>query len=111
MEKPDDKLAEEKKAWDVAPDAPIVPKFTVSLPPRPVEPETLAAGQRQASNTALALSAVSAFVAPIIVLVVAGWLLDLKLRHTTYWFSLLGAVLGLVVGISSLVRTLQKLNS
>ena len=111
MEKPDDERAEENKSPDVAPDAPIVPKFTVSLPPRPAPPESRAAAQRQSGNTALALSAVSAFVAPIIVLVVAGWLLDLKLHHTTYWFSLLGAVLGLVVGISSLVRTLQKLNS
>ncbi len=89
-------------------DAPHPPKVEVNLPPHP---KVKAAGEdsRQMGKMAIASTAASSFVSPIIILSVVGWWLDQKLK-TGPWMAFGGVVLGFVVGVMQLLRITSKLN-
>jgi hypothetical protein len=59
------------------------------------------------NKAALASTAATAFIMPTIVLALIGYFLDQKL-HTNY-LAFIGVVVGLIVGISSLMRIIKRL--
>lgn len=89
-------------------DAPSPPKIEVQLPPHPKVKEA-GSDSRQMGKMAIASTAASAFVSPIIILSVAGWWLDQKMK-TGPWLAFSGVVLGFVVGVVQLLRITNKLN-
>ncbi|HEV2472740.1 MAG TPA: AtpZ/AtpI family protein [Chthonomonadales bacterium] len=92
------------------PDAPEPTRIDPALPPRP---GTRRAGQPQPGeyrNMGLAYSAASSFIIPVIALAVGGYLLDRALRHSTDWFAFVGVLVGMLVGVSSLMRVMNRLN-
>ncbi len=91
------------------PELPKAPKIEAKLPPRPSK----TAKQREESSygkSAIVLSAVSAFLAPIVVLCLAGYWLDVRLKNKTYWFAFAGVIVGMITGTISLVGLLQKIS-
>jgi F0F1-type ATP synthase assembly protein I len=88
---------------------PEVPKLpSVARPAKPTFVKAAAPGSYQ--KAALASTAATAFVMPTLVLALLGYWLDQKLHHTTYYLAFGGVLLGLVVGISALLRIVNKLN-
>jgi hypothetical protein len=90
-------------------DVPEAPKIEVKLPPREGRPQpgTVAPGGYQ--KLAVAATAASSFVGPILVLGVGGWWLDQRL-HTNGTCAFIGTVVGFIAGIFSLLRVIQQLN-
>gem|GEM_PF-2912104 len=90
------------------PNLPEVPKYDAKLPdinaPRRGTVEPGAYGKM-----AVAVTAATSFVMPVIVMGGGGWLLDQKLKHETAWFALVGVVVGFFVGVVALLRVIQKL--
>ncbi len=90
------------------PNLPEVPKYDAKLPdwnkPRKgtVEPGAY-------SKVAVAATAATSFIMPVIILGGGGWWLDQKLKHDTAWFALVGVIVGFIVGVTSLLRVIQKL--
>ncbi len=88
-------------------DVPEVPRLAPVV--RPVKPGT----QRPAiepgsyNKAALASTAATSFIMPTIVLALIGYFLDQKL-HTNY-LAFIGVVVGLIVGISALMRIVKRL--
>ncbi|GDX41394.1 hypothetical protein LBMAG21_16860 [Armatimonadota bacterium] len=92
------------------PELPDVPALNSVLPPRPSKVKQVQEAQGGSYNkTALASIAASAFITPIMLLAVGGYALDAKLKHSTYWFAGLGLIIGMAVGVNSLLRVLQKI--
>lgn len=87
---------------------PAPPKLDPKLPPHPAKPDTQQAADY--SKAAIASTAASAFIMPIIILCLGGYLLDVHLKHTISWLAAIGVVLGLVVGITALMRILERLS-
>ena len=89
---------------------PAAPKFEVKLPPVAGKnaPGTVAPGAYQ--KVAIAATAASAFIAPILALGVGGWWLDQRLHSSIGICAFIGTVLGFIVGILSLMRVIQQLN-
>lgn len=87
---------------------PEVPKYNAKLPDisksrkGSIEPGSY-------GKLAVAATAATSFVLPVIVLGGGGWLLDQKLKHETAWFALVGVIVGFFVGVVSLLRVIQKL--
>jgi hypothetical protein len=92
-----------------APQVPDPPKMTQPLPPHPAKPQPGMVEPGSYSNMALATTAASAFIMPIIVLSVGGWWLDQKMHHTTAWIAFVGVLVGLVVGVSALIKVVNRL--
>jgi hypothetical protein len=92
-----------------APQVPEPPKMRQPLPPHPAKPRPGAVAPGSYSNMALATTAASAFIMPIIVLSVGGWWLDQKLHHTTSWIAFVGVLVGLVVGVSALMKVINRM--
>jgi F0F1-type ATP synthase assembly protein I len=91
-----------------APTLPDAPRYEAKLPdiskPRPG-----AAAPGAYSKIAIAATAATSFIVPIIVLSVGGYFLDKKLNNTTPWFAMLGLIVGLAAGISALLKIIAKL--
>ncbi len=87
---------------------PDAPKIEVKLPPVAGKqaPGTVTPGSYQ--KVAIAATAASSFIAPIIVLGLGGWWLDQRFHINICAF--IGTVLGFIVGILSLMRVIQQLN-
>ena len=92
-----------------APHIPEPPKLTQPLPPHPAKPRPGAVEPGGYNKLALATTAASTFIMPIIVLSVGGWWLDQKLHHTTAWLAFIGLLVGLVVGVSALLKVVNRL--
>ncbi len=92
-----------------APPVPEAPKLTMPLPPHPSKPRPGAVEPGSYNKLALATTAATSFIMPIIVLSVGGWWLDQKLHHITPWFAMAGVLLGLVVGVSALLKVVRRL--
>ncbi len=88
-------------------DAPHPPMISVELPPHPQLKKDSSDGM-QTNKMAIASTAASSFVTPIIILSVAGWWLDQKFK--TNWIAFVGVVLGFIVGVMQLIRITSKLN-
>lgn len=120
MSRPEDEqntVSEQEKAERTLPelpslpDLPEAPKLSPVLPPRPSKASEQNKTQSQNyGKSAIASMAATSFIMPIIVLALAGYWLDLRLKHSTDWFAGLGVLIGLAVGISSLMRLLQRLS-
>ena len=93
-----------------APEIPDAPKLEVKLPPHPDLPQPGDVKPGQYNKAALALASASAFVTPVIVLALVGYMADQALKHTTAWFAFGGVVLGLVVGLMALMRIMNRLD-
>ncbi|MCW3100357.1 MAG: hypothetical protein JWL77_5975 [Chthonomonadaceae bacterium] len=92
-----------------APHIPEPPKMTQPLPPHPAKPRPGAVEPGGYNKLALATTAASSFIMPIIVLSVGGWWLDQKLHHTTFWIAFIGVMLGMVVGVSALLNVVKRM--
>ena len=91
------------------PELPNVPKVEAKLPPRPSERKgSVEPGSY--NKMAIAATAASSFIMPIIVLSVGGWWLDQKLKHETAWFAFCGVLVGFVVGTSALLNVIKRLS-
>jgi len=95
-----------RSPYDV-PEAPQLPRVA-----RPAKPKARGASSEPGSyrKSAIASTAVTAFVTPTIVLSLGGFWLDQRLHHSTDYLAGIGVVLGLIVGTSALLRIVAKLN-
>jgi hypothetical protein len=89
---------------------PKPPKLAPKLPPHPAAPKPGAMGDGTYSKSALASTAATAFLTPIIVLCMGGYWLDNRLKHATYWLAILGLLLGMGLGVTALIRVLNRLS-
>ncbi|HZP80427.1 MAG TPA: AtpZ/AtpI family protein [Chthonomonadaceae bacterium] len=90
------------------PEAPDVPKLSPKLPPHPKQPGEGDFQPGSYNKMAIAATAASSFIMPIIVLSVAGWWLDGKL-HTAPWLAFTGVLVGLIAGVASLLNVIKRL--
>ncbi len=90
-------------------DVPPPPKIVVNLPPHPDAPKPGRLEPGSLRNSALASQAASSFIMPIIILIVAGWLID-KQFHTGGIAIVLFLILGFAVGVANLLRVTNKLD-
>lgn len=90
------------------PNLPEVPMYNAKLPdiskPRKGSVEPGAYGKM-----AVAVTAATSFILPVIVLGGGGYLIDQQMKHATAWLALVGVVIGFFVGVVSLLHTIQKL--
>ncbi|HZT43086.1 MAG TPA: AtpZ/AtpI family protein [Chthonomonadaceae bacterium] len=93
-----------------APEVPEVPHFAPRLPEHPSKPRPGAVEPGSYNKLALATTAASSFIMPIIILSVGGYYLDRALRHETYWIAFIGVLVGLVVGTISLINIMNRLS-
>jgi hypothetical protein len=91
-----------------APEIPEPPKLSHLIPPHVTrrQPGTVEPGSY--NKMALATTAASSFIMPILVLSVGGWWLDKKL-HTSPWLAFGGVVIGFIAGIVSLLNVIRRL--
>lgn len=93
------------------PDLPETPVLKPVLPPRPSKaPEQNQMQSQNYGKAALASMAATSFVMPIIVLSLAGYWLDIRLKHSVDWLAGVGLLIGMGVGTTSLIRLLQRLS-
>ncbi len=90
-------------------DLPEVPKLAPVLPPHPGKAAERGQGPGSNQKAAIATTAASAFVTPVLVLSVGGYFLDKKIHDAVPWFAMLGVVVGMIVGITALLRIIKKL--
>jgi F0F1-type ATP synthase assembly protein I len=91
-----------------APDVPEPPRLSHLLPPQTKQRQPGAIEPGSYNRLALATTAASSFVMPIIVLFLGGWWLDTK-WHTTPWLAFTGVLVGLVVGVVSLLNITRRM--
>lgn len=89
---------------------PDAPKLSVQLPPHPDRPKPGSIEPGGYNNLALAATAATSFIMPVLVLSVGGIYLDRALHHKTPWFAMAGVIFGMVVGISALMRVINKMS-
>jgi hypothetical protein len=106
----EDDLAKRFPASPAPPEIPDAPKIEVKLPPRAGAPQPGTVAPGGYHKLAVAATAASTFVTPIIVLGVGGWWLDQRLHMTTALFAFIGTVLGFIAGVVGLMRVIQQLN-
>ncbi len=90
-------------------DVPPPPKIVVDLPPHPDAPKPGKLEPGSLRNSALASQAASSFIMPIIILIVAGWLIDKQL-HTGGIAIVIFLIIGFAVGVANLLRVINKLD-
>ena len=71
-------------------DLPEVPKLAPILPPNPLNKQAPGNGPGSSQKAAIATTAASAFVMPVLVLSVGGYYLDKKIKDAVPWFAILG---------------------
>ena len=104
-----DDLSRRFPRMPMAPDVPEPPKIQANLPPHPDKPQPGAVQPGQYNKLALAFTAANSFIMPVLILSIAGFVCDQKFGHSKGLFSILGVVLGLVVGIAGLMRVIKKM--
>ncbi|HLV82069.1 MAG TPA: AtpZ/AtpI family protein [Chthonomonadaceae bacterium] len=92
------------------PEAPDVPHFAPKLPQHPDKPRPGAVEPGSYNKLALATTAASSFIMPIIILSVGGFYLDRALHHETYWLAFIGVIVGLIAGTASLISVMNRLS-
>lgn len=90
-------------------EVPLPPKIPVNLPPHPAQRKPSGVEPGSYRNTALASQAATSFIAPIMVLGVGGAWLDTKF-HTGGIVTVVGFILGFVVGVVGLLRIVNRMN-
>ncbi len=90
-------------------DLPVVPKISVTLPPNPERKREGVPEPGSLGKMGLAYTAATSFVAPIIILTLAGFLLDKKFGHGQGLFVVGGVVIGFIVGVASLLNVIKKM--
>ena len=107
-EQQDEKDDLRKRFPDVPPmpEVPHAPKVEVQLPPHPGRKPGVQAGEY--NKLALGAMAASSLITPVIVLAVGGYLLDKKFNSAP-WGAFIGLVVGFLVGVSSLMRIIRRL--
>jgi Putative F0F1-ATPase subunit Ca2+/Mg2+ transporter len=90
---------------------PAPPELNVALPVHPVVRDKQSVVATSYRKSAMASSAVTGFVMPIITLCLGGYWLDQKWKHTAPYLSMVGVVVGLITGVSTLLRTLNKMGN
>ena len=90
--------------------APEPPRLAVTLPQHPVHRDQQSVIATSYRKSAMASSAVTGFVMPIITLCLGGYWLDQKWKHEVPYLAMVGVVVGLIVGVSTLLRTLNKMS-
>ncbi|HLJ54394.1 MAG TPA: AtpZ/AtpI family protein [Chthonomonadaceae bacterium] len=108
-DKRDDDPAERFPAPPPSTELPDAPRIEVKLPPKPGTPA--AGGPKPGSyrKAAIAATAASTFVTPVLVLGVAGWWLDQRMHTKIGIFAFAGTVLGFIIGVLSLQRVLKQI--
>ena len=91
------------------PEIPEAPSLSPRLPPHPDKPLPGAVEPGTHNKNALAFTAANSFIMPILVLAVGGWYLDQRLHHTVQWLAFVGVLVGLVVGMSSLLNVVKRM--
>lgn len=91
-------------------DVPLPPKLTTKPIPTLASTKKHVAEPGSYRNTALASQAATSFISPIIILGVVGWLIDGKF-HTGGVAIIVGFILGFIIGVSSLLRIVNKMDS
>ena len=89
---------------------PTAPRLDPRLPAHPKEQHSAKQDITGYGKAAMATSAGSAFLTPILTLCIGGYLLDQKLHHEMAWLSMLGVIVGLALGITSMMRILNRLS-
>jgi hypothetical protein len=89
---------------------PEAPKIEVKLPPLPGKPTPGTVAPGAYTKVAVAATAASSFITPIVVLGVGGWWLDQRLHFGISICAFIGTVLGFILGILALMRVIQQLN-
>ena len=103
--------SDDNKAERLSHQIPEPPKLDPKLPAHPDKaPSNSDSVAASYSGSAIATSAVSSFVTPIIVLSLGGYWLDQRMKHKTPWFSMVGVIVGLILGVSSLMRVMDRLS-
>jgi hypothetical protein len=92
-----------------APRVPEPPRMTQPLPPHPAKPRPGTVEPGGYNKLALATTAASSFIMPILILSLGGSWLDQKMHHTTAWFAMAGVLVGLVVGVSALMKVVKRM--
>jgi hypothetical protein len=88
-------------------DVPEVPRLAPVVRPVKPGPQRPAIEPGSYNKAALASTAATSFIMPTIVFALIGYFLDQKL-HTNY-LAFIGVVVGLIVGISALMRIVKRL--
>lgn len=91
------------------PHVPEPPKMTQPLPPHPQKPGPGTVEPGSYNKLALATTAATSFIMPVIVLSLGGYWLDQKLHHSTAWFAFAGVLVGMVAGVSSLLNIIKRM--
>lgn len=89
------------------PDLPQAPALKADLPPKPKPAAEESA--KEYGRMGLAYTIPMALVVPIIALTLGGWWLDQRF-HKSPAFTLVGAIVGTIVGFINLFRLASKLN-
>ncbi len=96
---------EQLKASEM-PTLPDVPVIKVNLPPREkIDKEA----DKDQQKLGMAYVLPSALAAPVIVLTLFGYWLDARF-HKSPWFTLIGALLGMVSGFINMIRIANRLD-
>jgi hypothetical protein len=109
-ERRDDDLAKRFPTPPPSSELPEAPRIEVKLPPRPGSQGAPGPKPGSYRKAAIAATAASTFVTPVLVLAVAGWLLDQRLHTKIGICAFVGTVLGFIVGVVSLQRVLKQLS-
>ena len=99
----------EEEPFKRAAELPEAPKIDVELPALPEiqRPGSPAPGAYR--KVAIAATAASTFVSPILVMGVGGWWLDQRLHSGGIW-AFAGTVIGFIAGIVALLQVIRQLN-
>ena len=90
-------------------DVPDVPKISPSLPKLPSQSNSGDSQPGGYKKIALASTAATSFIGPIIVMTIIGLFLDKKFGHGQGLFVVGAIILGFIVGVTSLMTVLKKL--
>lgn len=88
------------------PELPPAPKVEVQLPPHPARRPGGEPGEY--NKLAVGAMAASSLITPIIVLAVGGYFVDQR-YNSAPWGAFVGLVVGFIVGVSSLLRIIRRL--
>jgi len=91
------------------PDLPETPKIDVKLPALPHVQQRGSVAPGAYRKVAIAATAASSFISPILVLGVGGWWLDQRL-HSGGLCAFAGTVIGFIAGIVALLQVIRQLN-
>ena len=89
---------------------PELPVMDPALPPHPQKRAPGALENANYGKSMMASSAVTSFLMPIVTFCLAGYWLDARLKHATPWLAIIGVVVGMILGVTSLLRVLNRIS-